>query len=532
MSWLTNIFGRSKAKPKANKTEHFAAGYNEGFQAGKRDRFSEDWSPGNLSPTQLHRGDASLMRNRARDLVINNPWALSGVQAYIRNVVGCGITPKPTFDGDERKAWAEAWNWWSGEYKNEADLTEDQHFYELQGLWLEEVIVGGGCLVNYVPLGPPGSELRNGRSVPLALELIPEERFAEEKDDLIAYKNRKKSGNRIVRGVEIDSRTGRHVGYWVRPELDGDATFSAQEPYFLSAENCRYSRFKRRAGQIRGYSLLHAGIMWLWKLGYYVDNELMASAMKSCYAVVIGTDGDAGEYATLEGDDPAASLTDMNGNAIERLEPGLVARMKKGDTIEGVGPNTPSNEQHAWMLLIQRAISIAMELSYEENCRDYSQGNFSSTRAGANADRQGFRRMQQFTVRNLCRPTDLRFTPAAVLEGIEGLPSIDDFSSDMRMYMRRKWRVPGWSSVNPFDDVRAAVLEVENGLSTREAYIASKGESDWEEVDEQLEREEKSASDKKLRFADANAEAMSQPGGSAVEEQQNGPKKSNAKKVA
>jgi lambda family phage portal protein len=531
MSWLTNLFGRTKAKPaaKRNGSATVATAFNDGFQAGKRDRLTEDWSPANLSPTQLHRADADLMRNRARDLVINNPFAKSAVGAYTRNVIGCGITPKPTFEGDDqKKAWAEGWNWWTGEYKNEADITEDQNFYELQALWLEEVIVGGGCLVHYVTLG---REQRNGRSVPLALELIPEERFADEKDDFIVSRNRKKGSNPIVRGIEIDQATGRHVAYWIRPQLQGDDSIGDMQPYRLDVANCKYSRFKRRAGQVRGYSLLHAGIMWLWKLGFYVDNELMASAMKSCFAVVIGTDNEGGDFNGLEGDEPTAALTDVNGNALERIEPGIVARLKKGDTVTGVGPNTPSNEQHAWMLLIQRAISIALDLSYEEACRDYSQGNFSSTRASANADRQGFRAFQQFTVRNLCRPTDLRFTSAAVLAGLDGFPSIDDFAGDMRSFMRRKWRPPGWASVNPFDDVRAAAMKVEKGLGTREDYVASEG-GDWEEVDEQLEREEKSASDKNLRFSDANQAAMNEPGGQAVEEQTNQPKKTNATQKA
>jgi capsid protein len=62
-------------------------------------------------------------------------------------------------------------------------------------------------------------------------------------------------------------------------------------------------------------------------------------------------------------------------------------------------------------------------------------------------------------------------------------------------WMRVKWRKPGWQSVNPFDDARAAVLEIDNGLGTREEYTAAKGD-DWEEVDEQNEREAKSEHDR------------------------------------
>jgi hypothetical protein len=176
----------------------------------KRDRLTEDWTPQSLSPTSIHRVDSNLLLRRARDLVENNPYAKSGVESYVANVVGCGITPKPLLDSaDQRRQWVDAWNWWGGEHQNEADLTGQQHLYELMALWLTEVIVGGGCLVRYVALDP--DQYRQQR-VKLALELIPEERIADEKDDpagFFATQNRKKSGNVIRRGVELDPATGR-----------------------------------------------------------------------------------------------------------------------------------------------------------------------------------------------------------------------------------------------------------------------------------------------------------------------------------
>jgi lambda family phage portal protein len=506
------------------------AAFSDGFAAGKRDRLTDDWIPGTKSPNVPLRMDADLMRNRARDLVINNPYALAGVQAYVRNVIGCGISPKPAFpDRDERKAWVEQWNWWCGEYQNECDITEMQHYYELQALWLEEIIVGGGVLQRFVTLE---EQYRNGRSIPLAIELIPDERMASEKDDLVAYRNRQKSANPIIRGVEIEQATGRPVAFWVRPNLPGDLLASSWDPIRYDAENCRYSFFKKRIGQTRGYTMLHAAIMWLWKLGYYVDNELMASAIKSCYALVIeDADSQGDEFAGLEDDDPDV-LTDTSGNPLDKLEPGIIAHLRKG-AIKGVGPNTPTNDQEAWILLMQRAIAVAMGLSYEENMRDYSRGSFSSTRASSITDRQGFRMMQTFTVNHQCRPTYNFFARASVLEGIDGFPSLVDFAGETRTYLKAGWRLPGRQSVNPFDDARAGILEIKEGLGTREEYLASKG-LDWEDVDEQLEREAASAVHHHLAFAQTsvNDATLQEPGGAAVEQQLDGAKPAKAKKAA
>lgn len=510
-SWLWP--STRKAPPRARTRTHgFMAGYSDGLAAAGRDRLTDDWMPTSQSPTSIHRMSSDLLLRRARDLVENNPAAKSGVESYVANVIGCGITPKPTFpDQGRRQKWVDAWNWWTGEYENECDLTGQQHFYELQALWLTEIIVGGGCLVRYVTLDP--DQYRHHR-VKLALELIPEERFADEKDDLVAWQNRRKAGNPIQRGVEFDQATGRTLAYWIRPAHPSDAAM-AWEPTRLDARDCRYSFFKTRSGQRRGLSMLKSVVMWLWKLGYYVDNELMASAIKSCFAAGVNTGDEDVDFRGL-GDDSDGEGTpivaDMNGNPLEKLEPGIIFRMRGKDAkITGVGPNTPTSEQEAWILLIERTIAIGMGLSYEEMFRDYSRGTFSSLRAGANRDRKQFRPMQRFSVTNLCRPTDLRFTKAASLAGIDGFPRPSQLQSDFDEWMKRNWRTEGWLSVNPWDDARAAVLEIDNGLGTRESYVSAKG-GDWEENDQQQKRERESAEAHGLNFGQPDQVDTTQPG--------------------
>jgi lambda family phage portal protein len=500
--WLSWLMPRSAPKERTprSRTHGFLAGYSDGIQAAKRDRLTEDWQPQSLSPTSLHRADSNLLLRRARDLVENNPYAKSAVEAYVANVVGCGITPKPLLpDADQRRMWVDAWNWWGGEHQNEADLTGQQHFYELMALWLTEVIVGGGCLVRYVHLDP--DQFRNQR-VKLSLELIPEERFADEKDDPTGFfgsLNRKKSGNVIRRGVEFDPATGRPLAYWIRPAHPSDAGM-AWEPVRVSAEDCVYSFFRTRVGQPRGFTTLKAVIRWLWSLGYYFDNELMASAIKSCFAALIKTDVEDADFMGLDDDDPCV-VTDMNGNPLEKLEPGIIGRMRGKDAdVKGIGPNTPTSEQEAWILLIERSIAVGTGLSYEGLTRDYSRGSFSSMRAGLNEDRKRYRPMQCFVVNHFCRPTYVRFVQAATQAGLVGFPRPSELTANFDEWMRVKWRKPGWQSVNPFDDARAAVLEINEGLGTREDYIAETKGGDWEEVDEQNEREAESERRRGLNY--------------------------------
>lgn len=458
-----------------------------GFQGGKLDRITEEWNPGTIGPNRAFQIDGRRMRERARELVDNNPDAKAAVDAYIANVIECGITPKPRFEDPElRKLWTDAWEKWGGltaHATREADLTEKQTIYELCALWLTEIIVGGGCLVHYV------ERPMRGRSLPTALELIPEERFA---DDVLWSGPNPKTANPVINGVEVDEATGRDLAYWIHRTPPNDLHFPVRlEPTRLPAEQCEYSYFRRRVGANRGHTLLHAVIVWLWALGYYTDNELRASNAKSSWAYMMNTDPQfASDFTDLFDSNPESGTTDFYGNVIEKLEPGMIFRGAPGDKIEAVGPNVPGSDSMPWLELMQRSIAIGSGLSYEELRRDYSKGSFSSVRASGNSDRKRFRPMQKYTVWHFCNPTYRRFASAGARIGLDGFPRPSEFSANLDDWLAVDWRTPGWDSVKPSEDAQADDINLKNGTTTRSEVIAKRGGGgDWEAVDEQRQRE-------------------------------------------
>ncbi len=486
----------------------FMSAASGGLQGGKLDRLTEEWNPGTIGPNRTFQMDGKRLRERARDLVLNNPKAAAAVDAYIANVLECGITPKPRFaDHDRRKLWSDAWDRWGGctpHATREADITGKQTIYELAALWLREIIVAGGCLVHYVerPL--------RGRTLPTAIELIPEERFADE----VQYSGpNTKTANPVINGVEIEESTGRDLAYWVWSVEPNDLRFAFDKaPLRLPAEECEYSFFRNRIGQNRGYSLFHAAIVWLWALGYYTDNELAASEIKSSYAVMVKTDPDHGDpnFADLFDSSPETGTTDYYGNTIEKLERGMVWRGVPGDEITGVGPNVPGGDSLPWIQLIDRSIAIGMGLSYEELCRDYSKGSFSSVRAAMNADRKRYRPLQKYAINHFCNPTYRRFAAAGARVGLDGFPRPAEFAADADTWLSVDWRPPGWESVNPRDDAQADDIKLKNGTTTRSAVIAKTG-GDWEEVDEQRARELESEERRGLPSAAAATQPAADP---------------------
>lgn len=492
-TFLNDLSRRHKAAEQPPPSSRGAAkflAHHGGFDGAKRDRLTQDWAPGNLGPNLLHRMDGDILRERARDLVLNNPLATSGIDAYTSNVVECGIRPKPLFDSaEDRRLWVAAWERWA---ESEADATGTQTLYELTALFLEEIVVAGGCLVSFHTL-----KRKPGRRIPLAIELIPEERFATDRDTYTGQRG----GTQIIRGVEVDTATGKPVAYWIKPAADNDLVSTYADPIRIPADECLYAFFRRRIGQYRGYSLLAPVIMWLWKLGYYTDNEMMNSAVKSCYTAMIITQGGAEDFAGLAGDDDD---TDADGNTIERMQPGTIFRGKPGEDIKAIGPNTPSSDAGQWIRLMARSVGIGMGISYEELMRDTGESTFSAIRANMNADRKRFRKMQKFVIAHFLAPAYTRFVRAAVLEGLDGFPSPAEYAANEDDYLAVQWLAPGWASVNPREDAEADALGIKNGTRTRAEIVGERG-GDWDSTLEQLAREENKADELDLQLGDEPA---------------------------
>lgn len=430
-----------------------------------------------------------MLRQRAVDLEMNNPLVKSALGAFVCNVVECGIRPKLNIADIERRRRIMAW--WDHWCESEADLTGDQHYYEMQALWLRSVLRDGGSLLRMRTLNARQSR---GRMVPIACELIPEERIATDAD---TYSRPTNEGNPIVSGIEFDAETGRNLAYWIRRENGLAPWETDQTAVRIDANECVYGYAKTRAGMKRGITVFSATIAWLWKLGYFTDNELMASAMKSCFGPVIETNDNTG---TITDDWDPGTLQDAHGNLLAKLTPGIVARLRPGEKITGVGPNTPGGDSIPWIQLIQRCIAVGVDLSYFGLTRDTSESNFAAYRAGGNEDRKRYRMLQKFTVNKFCRPSWVGFMRWGVIRGLDGFPTSSEFTADPNIWNRVTWQAPGWDPVTPIDDARANEIEVKMGTKTRQEIIAARG-GDWEETFEQLRREDEKAEDESINVA-------------------------------
>lgn len=456
------------------------ASQSGGFAGGKLDRLTEEWTPGTIGPNRAHQMDGQRLRERARDLFDNNPFAASAIDAYISNVIECGILP------ERDDAWEREWNRWGGltpHATTDCDLTRDGTIYDVMRLWLTEMLVAGGCLLHFVDLP------RKSQRIPLALELIPEERFA---DSLTSFGSNSKTANRVFRGIEYDPASGRKVAFHLRKNQPNDLPEDPFGTIRLSAEHCRYAYTKQRIGAQRGTTLLKQVIIYLWALGYYTDNELFASNIKSSWAYMIKTSTDATpdfDWQGLFDSSPETGTVDIHGNKIEKHEGGMIFRGAPGDEITPVGPNVPQSESLPWIKMIENSIAIGTRLSFYAVIRDYSDITLGTARVIKNEDKKRYRPMQEFTIAHFGNPTVDRFDRAAVGAMLPGFPSPAEYVSERdELFEQHEWQPPGWESPNPKDDATADDIRLKSRTDSHKDVLGRMGKS-WRKVRVQIAEE-------------------------------------------
>jgi lambda family phage portal protein len=480
VSWFSPAWAASRA--------HARRVLERGYDAASKNRLNTNRLPANSSADQELYTAANTIRANARDLARNNAYAQGVLRALDRNVVGSGIRPQARIENADElnKRLEKLFSRWA----READVTGRLTFYELQRLAYHEVNEAGECLIHFTRL-PDRS-----RAVPFALELIDADRLA---DDMHTFKMSKQTENEIRRGVEIDA-TGRAVAYWVYPYHPYDVSGRISQAVRVDARECIHLYRQQRIGQTRGVSIFAPVLRWLEQLGYYVDNELQASAVASCFTAVIKSFGGPSDGGLLSEE---SSNTDTDGNTFEYMQPGMVARLLPGEDLETVNPSRPNSDADPWIQLMLRSIAVGAGLSYERMARDYSQTNYSSARASDLEDRREFRADQKWLGAHLCEPVWRRFVEEAVLSGIVDV-SASELIGDYEEYTRHVWQFPGWEWVDPEKEANSSILAVDNNLSTLSEELGSRGR-DLNETIEQRAKEK--ALIQTLLGAETDAEA-------------------------
>lgn len=450
------------------------------------------------SPSRAVMLDASTLRARARQLVRNNPWASSAVEAWVTNCIGTGIRPHPlATDPDLKQRIMALWNRWVPQ----ADADGRLDYYGLQALVTREQMEAGEILVRQRDRRP-----EDGLAVPLQLQVI-------EADHLRLDMTRPAPGGNMIRaGIEFDP-VGRRVFYHLYRDHPGDGamTFRANETRAVPADSILHIYKPLRAGQIRGVTGFAPVLIKLLDIDQYDDAEVVRKKTAALFAGFITSSRDedsisAGDPATADDDN---LIEGQEGARRVDLEPGMLQNLDPGEDITFSSPADVGGSYESFMKLQLRALASGIGVTYEQISGDLSGVNFSSIRSGLIE----FRRrclMHQAQIIN-CQLNEpvwrAWFRQAVLSDALDiGRADIDDPAIS-----GVKWIGQGFEYVNPVQDQQAHLSAVRAGFTTRGQVAMAMGR-DPAEVENEIAAENKRADELDL-VLDSDPRKVARSGG-------------------
>jgi lambda family phage portal protein len=403
------------------------------YDAGKSGRRTEGWYAGGGSANGEITPSLSAARNRARDLVRNNPYARRALDTLTAKKVGTGIIARPD------KGAAAAWE----EFFETCDFEGDLDLAGMQSMMARTADEAGEVLLRRI-------RTREGR-VPLKLQIL-------EPDYIDTTKfGATQAGNYIIAGVEIDS-LGRRQALWLYDRHPGESVLvpRALESRRVEASEIVHFYEKLRPGQLRGFPRLAASMLRLRNLDEYKEAELVRKKIEACFV------------AFVHGGDPGRPLAEAKtdastGKRTETLAPGIIEYLGGNETVSFGNPSVAGDSDFTKEEL--HAIAVGAGVTYEQLTGDLSGVNFSSIRAG-----QGdFRDLVDAWRWIFFIPMAMRRVKDWFLEAAYTAGAI---RTNRYKFV---WTPPAWPYVNPKDDISAIKEEIKGGLQSLSEKIRERG---------------------------------------------------------
>lgn len=328
------------------------------FEAASRGRRTDGWrTSGADANSEIGKGQM-LLRDRARDMRRNNPYAERGISAIASNTVGYGIVPDPKGRARQNKRALAMWAQWAE--TTACDATGMSDFYGIQNLAMQSIPESGEVLVRRV--WTPGKNVLN-----FQIQILEADHLDDSKNYALG------DGGYIEQGIEY-SAAGERTHFWIFPQHPGGTIKSLKASLVserIPAEDIAHIFMRKRPGQTRGYTWLAPVMLRMRNFDELEDAVLEAAKVAACFAAIV-TNDDQG----LGGQGPAAKY-----DPLDRLEPGIIEHIPTGSSITFGTPPT-FNGYEAYSKQALRAYSVGLGLPYEVITGDLNGVSFTSGRMG------------------------------------------------------------------------------------------------------------------------------------------------------
>ena len=420
---MSNLFTSIKSfifpKPNQNKTIYY-----RNYEGASKSKRTENWITSSSSSNSELKGSLSLLRNRARDLVRNDPHAFRGIQAIVSNTISTGIIPQAKGINQKAQKLDELFKLWGDTTLCDADGQHD--FYGLQSLVMKTVAESGECLIR-----KRRRRYSDNTTIPIQLQVIEPDYLDSSKEGVT------RNGNRIVQGIEFN-KIGKRVAYWLYKDHPGDSSLTTNNFSSIRVPAFDVLHIYRvdRPGQVRGMSWLAPALIPIKELSDGFDAELVRKKVANCFvAFVYNSDGNSDK-----------KFIDKT------LQPGTLQRLDPGEQITFSNPPEIEGLKDFSKIHLQR-VAAGLGITYEVLTGDLSNVNFSSGRMGWIEFHRNIKQWRwQLIIPKMCAPIWHWFLEGAELLGYD------------TQGVGVTWTPPRREMIDPGKEISAMKSAIRSGL--------------------------------------------------------------------
>ncbi|WP_417844833.1 phage portal protein [Thalassospira sp.] len=427
-----------------------ALGVVRSYEAARRRVTDDGWVSGSGGPNSEVGSGLVLMRNRARQMVRDNPYAKRMVDIMAANEIGAGIVSQAN-TGDQKidEAQQTAWAKWAETTQCDADGRTN--IYGLQRLIDIAKHETGEALVR-LRSRSRADAARLGLTVPLQLQVIEADYLDHTKNGPLG------DGNYIVQGIEFNKR-GERIAYWIFKEHPGETyqhvIGNNLTSMRIDAGQIIHLYNMQRPGQVRGVTTLHSVMTALRDLQDYHGALLMKAKVEACFSA----------FVRGSGGNPLTGKANQKGtHRQETLEPGSIFYIEDSESVEFANPS----KSEAHVLLSQtylRAIAVGCGVTYDQLTGDLTGANYSSLRAGKIDFRRLVEQWQWLCfIPQFCEPVWREFAKAGELAGLWKAGVI-----------AAEHTPPGHEMIDPTKDTTALLQMVRSGFKSWPQAVREQG---------------------------------------------------------
>lgn len=455
--------------------EVLASGYgNGGASHSKKSLLGWRWGGG--SPDGDITEHQKTLRERNRDLVMNAPFASGAVKTYRANVVGPGLRLKSQIDAEFLGLGVEEAQKWEKNVEREFQLwakncsmTKTMDFEELQALAFYSQLMSGDVFATL----PLVKDIKSPYM--LKINLIEADRVCNPNG---IY------DPKIIEGIELDEY-GCPIAYhicdkhpletrvvtpfkWIRVPAFGTRTGRRNILHLMEYE---------RPGQRRGVPLFAPVVETLKNLTRFTEAELNAAVIRSYLTVFI---------TSQTPDNPLGMLTEdtdipTNDNEIQLASGNIIALNPGEDVKEMSSKSAPNTAFDSFVISMCRQIGAAIELPHEVLTKHFT-ASYSASRAALLEAWKSFKMRRVWLSKKFCQPIYEEFLYEAIATGRIQAPGFFEDLAIRNAYCGATWHGPSQGQIDPLKEANAAVVRINNCLSTSARETAELTGEDFETV--------------------------------------------------